>query len=130
MYEDGKNNKSKDKFTEISKNNSNENNTYKLKYTNKNSKNGSHRERKNSHKNIEINNNIYKNDKVIINFQKQYLIFNNSISENSFKNNNFKNLIRKSLTSNVLIPNNKNNSNKFFNLISTKENSFNLIFYY
>ena len=85
------------------------------------------KESKDIHKDIEINNNIYNNESVIINYQKQYLIFNNGYSENSIKkkdsNTNSK---RKSVSSKVLTSHHKRAINRFDNLSSTKENSIHL----
>jgi hypothetical protein len=124
LFEDGNKNKNEKNLSEITQKNSNENITTQLKSLKKNSKDDLE---KDSHKDIEINNNIYKNENVIINFQNQYLIFNNGFTENSLKNNNFNNnTIKKSLTTNVLISHNQNLFRKFVNLTSTKENSIHL----
>jgi hypothetical protein len=85
------------------------------------------KENKDINKDIEINNNIYNNENVIINYQKQYVIFNNGYSENSIKKNNSKNnSMRKSVSSKELTSNHKRKINKFDNLSSTKENSIHL----
>jgi hypothetical protein len=125
LFAIGNKNKDEKNSSEITKRNSNENNITQLKTLKKNSKDDL--KNNDSHKDIEINNNIYKNENVIINFQNQYLIFNNDFTENSLKNNNFNNnTIKKSLTTNVLISHNQNLFRKFVNLTSTKENSIHL----
>ena len=84
------------------------------------------KENKDINKDIEINNNIYNNENVIINYQKQYVIFNNGYSENSIKKNNSNNSMRKSVSSKELTSNHKRKINKFDNLSSTRENSIHL----
>ena len=117
LFQKVNNNKNENHLNETTKKNSKENNISELKTLKMNTKD--------TFENND-NSNIYNNN-IIINYQKQLLVFNNDFSENSIKKNNSNiEINKKSLSSNELIPKNKRMLNKFLNLTSTKENSIHL----
>ena len=119
LFDKGNNIQRENRLIEIAKKISNKNNISGLETLQKNIKDGL--EKDDFHIDIENNNNI------IINYQKQFLFLNSGFSENSIEKKNLNNkTLKKSLTSNAFILKNKRTPNKFVNLASTKENSFNL----